>query len=92
MVHNIVEPFIKHCIDIIFLSKNMKPVTFTWPYNAQAHKASHIVVLTYSEYTARFGKETFGTPYSQSEFPLFQTSLHEFTKDFTCICQKSDMV
>ena len=72
MVHNIVEPFIKHCIDIIFLSKNMKPVTFTWPYNAQAHKASHIVVLTYSDYTARFGKEKSAPIIPRENFHYFK--------------------
>ena len=88
MVHNIVEPFIKYCIDIIFLSKNMKPVTFAWPYIHRLIRLSesifHILtVLTYSDCIARFGKETFGTPYSRREFPLFQTSLHKFTKDCT---------
>ena len=73
----IVEPFIKHCIDIIFLSKNMKPVTFTWPYIHRLIRLSesifHILtVLTYSDYTARFGQEISAPIISRENFHYFK--------------------
>ena len=94
MVHNIEEPFIKHCSDIIFLSKNMKPVTFTWPYIHRLIRLSESIfhistVLTYSDdYTARFRKVTFDTPYSRENFHYFKLACINLQK----IVQKQDMV
>ena len=93
MVHNIVEPFIKHCIDIIFLSKNMEPVTFTWPYIHRLIRLSesifHILtVLTYSDYTARIGKEISAPIIPRENFHYFKLPSINLQK----IVQKQDMV